>query len=78
VSKRITGNYNGTIMCNSCHRAVSGSQYLTEVNPPGGYGREQVLVCDDCMASDEWAHWRSRKWPNWPATPIDYRAVVHV
>jgi hypothetical protein len=39
---------------------------LTEINPPGGYDRGQVLVCDECMKSGRWDHWIAEHWPNWP------------
>lgn len=55
--------------CAGCGRVVEGDVMFTEVNPEGGYGMARVLVCDDCMRSEEWADWRSRKWPNWPETP---------
>lgn len=49
-----------------CDRVLPDSEFFTEVNPPGGYGRAQLLVCDDCMTSGEWDHWKSEHWPNWP------------
>jgi hypothetical protein len=56
----------GEWTCCDCDEPKLGSDMATEVNPPGGYGREQLLVCDDCMRSDRWAHWRAEHWPNWP------------
>lgn len=55
--------------CADCKRVVEGGVMFTEVNPEGGYGMPRVFVCDDCMRSEEWAGWRSRKWPNWPEIP---------
>jgi hypothetical protein len=56
----------GGWVCGDCRGTKRGDEFATEVNPPGGYGRPQLLVCDDCMRSDRWAHWRAEKWPNWP------------
>ncbi len=39
---------------------------LTQINPPGGYGLPQFLVCDTCMRSGRWDHWIAEHWPNWP------------
>jgi hypothetical protein len=55
--------------CAVCRKAVEGDTYFTEVNPPGGYGFPQVLVCDTCMASHPFANWLGRKWVNWPNEP---------
>jgi len=52
--------------CGDCRRVVRDDENLTEINPPGGYGRPQLLVCDDCMRSGRWDDWKRRKWPNWP------------
>lgn len=49
-----------------CDRVLADDHFFTEVNPPGGFGREQLLVCDDCMRSGEWDYWKSEHWPNWP------------
>jgi hypothetical protein len=56
-------------MCSDCHDGIPGHEYLTEINPRGGYGREQVLVCDGCMRSGRWDEWKAQKWPNWPNLP---------
>ena len=55
--------------CEDCKRVVDASAYFTEINPPGGYGRAQVLVCDDCMKSGRWDDWKAEKWENWPELP---------
>lgn len=52
--------------CGDCSREISGDDMLTEINPPGGYGRMQFLVCDSCMRSGRWDHWIAEHWPNWP------------
>lgn len=49
-----------------CDRVLPKDRYFTEINPPGGYGREQLLVCDDCMRSGSWDHWIAEHMPNWP------------
>jgi hypothetical protein len=43
-----------------CGRVLPDTMYFTEVNPPGGFGREQVLVCDECMGSGRWDYWKAR------------------
>lgn len=55
--------------CGTCGKRVEGDEMFTEVNPKGGYGMDQVLICDECMASSEWASWRARHWANWPELP---------
>jgi hypothetical protein len=57
------------LICADCKRECSGDEFLTQINPPGGYGIEQVLVCDPCMQSERWDDWKKRKWPNWPNLP---------
>lgn len=56
------------IICNDCKKFEPG-QFLTEINPEGGYGRPQFLVCDDCMKSSRWDHWKADHWQNWPEEP---------
>ena len=46
------------VICGDCGRLVPFNQYLTEVNPPGGFGQDQVLLCDDCIKSPQWDYWR--------------------
>lgn len=53
--------------CSNCKRRMDGEEYLTQVNPPGGYGRPQILICDDCMRLPKYDYWRSEHWPDWPA-----------
>lgn len=53
--------------CADCKRKMLDEDFLNEVNPPGGYGDYQVLLCDECMGSDKWAPWREEHWPTWPA-----------
>lgn len=50
------------MICGDCKRALSDDQFLTEVNPEGGYGRPQLLVCDDCMNSGRWDWWLEEHW----------------
>ncbi len=38
--------------CDHCDKEC-GSQYLIEVNPEGGWGRPQYLVCEDCLDKAE-------------------------
>jgi hypothetical protein len=52
--------------CVDCEKGLKDDEFYTEVNPPGGYGRPQVLVCDGCMKSGRWDYWISKHWPNWP------------
>lgn len=58
------------IICADCKRETTDEEFLTEINPPGGYGRPQVLVCDACMNSGRWDHWKAEHWPNWPEKRI--------
>lgn len=61
------------LRCGDCDRVVDGKwEFLTEVNPPGGYGRWRVLVCDPCMRSGRWDSWIELHWPNWPDKPINW------
>lgn len=59
------------VPCDGCKRDCQ-DDFLTQINPEGGYDLPRVLICDECMASDEWFDWRMRKWPNWPFLPIYY------
>lgn len=52
--------------CGDCGRLVTTDEFLTQVNPPMGYGRKELLVCDECLGAKKWAHWRKEHWPNWP------------
>lgn len=53
-------------VCADCGKPVLDELYYTQVNPEGGYGQPQLLICDDCMATERWAWWRRKRWPNWP------------
>jgi hypothetical protein len=44
--------------CGDCEQDKPGFAMMTEINPEGGYGRPQLLVCDDCMRSGRWDEWR--------------------
>ena len=55
--------------CCDCAREVADEEFYTQINPEGGYGRPQALVCDACMRSGRWDHWISEHWPNWPELP---------
>lgn len=50
----------GRPVCADCKQTIKAREFYTVVNPPGGYGREQVLVCDPCMASGRWDDWKRR------------------
>jgi hypothetical protein len=63
-------------VCSDCGQECGAEKFLTEVNPPGGYGLAQMLVCDECMTGEDWSDWRARMWPNWPNKPIDYDLIV--
>lgn len=39
----------GCSYCNKSFDELGLDTYLTEVNPSGGYGRNQVLICDTCL-----------------------------
>jgi hypothetical protein len=54
------------IACGDCGAAVADEAFYTEINPEGGYGRPQLLVCDACMKSGRWDYWIGEHWPNWP------------
>jgi protein-arginine kinase activator protein McsA len=60
------------IICNHCGKNAF-DQYLTQINPEGGYGRKRWLVCDDCMRP-AYDHWIEEHWPNWP-NPRDREVV---
>jgi hypothetical protein len=47
-------------MCGDCKRHVEDDKFYTEVNPEGGHGRPQLLICDDCMTSGRWDDWKAR------------------
>lgn len=55
------------LYCNHCGDN-DPDQYYTMVNPPGGYGRPQIDVCDNCMRSGAWDDWIAANWPTWPVT----------
>ena len=57
--------------CCLCGQGMRPDQYYTEINPPGGYDRDQYIVCDDCMKTPEMDDWKRRKWTNWPNEPIE-------
>jgi hypothetical protein len=38
------------IVCAVGPHFVKDEDYLTEINPPGGFGRPQVLVCDEHLS----------------------------
>lgn len=52
--------------CNDCGKFGAGAEFLTLINPEGGYGRARFLCCDDCMKSGRWDDWKAQHWPNWP------------
>lgn len=54
------------LFCDDCKREIRDQDFATEINPEGGYGRSRVVICDDCMRSGRWDHWKSEHWPNWP------------
>ena len=56
------------------HANKTFSDFLTEINPEGGYGRPQFLCCDDCMRSGRWDHWIAEHFPNWPRSSDSIRA----
>jgi hypothetical protein len=38
--------------CFDCHRPESKIDYYT-LNPPGGFGIEELLICTDCLRKPE-------------------------
>jgi hypothetical protein len=36
------------IVCDSCGKDCT-KEYLTEVNPEGGFGKPRYLMCDECL-----------------------------
>ena len=36
------------VLCDNCGKDCT-RLFLTEVNPPGGFGRPRHLMCDDCL-----------------------------
>lgn len=54
------------VICHDCMKPVAPEEFLTQINPPTGYGRPAFRVCDDCMRSGRWDHWIAEHWPNWP------------
>ena len=54
-------------LCGDCKRTSdNGQDFFTQINPKGGYGLPQLLVCDECMRSGRWNHWIAEHFPNWP------------
>jgi hypothetical protein len=51
------------VTCTDCHKDCT-TEFLTEINPPGGFGRRQVLVCDECMKSGRWNGWKAQHQSN--------------
>jgi hypothetical protein len=56
-------------ICSDCQKPFAPDDYVTEVNPEGGYGMHAVIVCDACMRKPFWDHWKSQHWVNWPELP---------
>lgn len=54
------------ITCIDCLKVPDDDDYLTMINPEGGYGQPLTVACDDCMRSGRWAYWISKHWPTWP------------
>jgi hypothetical protein len=52
--------------CSDCGKKFEDNDYHTQVNPRGGYGREEVIICDECMISGKWDHWLKEHWTDWP------------
>lgn len=46
------------LVCGDCKKPVEDDAFYTEVNPEGGHGRPQLLVCDDCINSGRWDAWK--------------------
>jgi hypothetical protein len=40
------------IVCDKCDKDCT-NEYLTEVNPEGGFGRPRFLMCDACLEAAE-------------------------
>lgn len=57
--------------CDDCGRDGRPSEYLTQINPEGGYGRGRFLACDDCMRSGRWNDWIAEKWSDWPGERVN-------
>ena len=36
------------VCCDQCGKDCT-KEFLTEVNPEGGFGRERWLMCDECL-----------------------------
>jgi len=49
------------LQCSDCGKLIADQEFLTVVNPLGGYGMPEVIICDPCRDSDKWADWRKRK-----------------
>jgi hypothetical protein len=47
--------------CCECGVDIRKIDWFYTVNPEGGYGRPEVLLCEPCMMTDEWADYRNRK-----------------
>jgi len=54
--------------CSDCKQSRPG-QFLTQINPEGGYGRTRFLACDECMKSGRYDDWKAKHWTNWPDLP---------
>lgn len=64
------------LRCCDCHAHIGDEQYATEVNPRGGYGEAQAVVCDSCMTSGRWDHWIKEHWPEWPVPFVARGGVI--
>jgi len=47
--------------CVTCQTPIEKVEWYYTINPPGGYGREEVLACEPCYLSEVWAEHRSRR-----------------
>jgi len=43
-------------LCLGCEKFVweADGEYYYTVNPPGGYGRDELLICNSCIKKDEY------------------------
>jgi hypothetical protein len=68
----VNNSHSKKATCGDCGTSDE-QEFYTTINPEGGYGRPELLVCDACMKSGRWDYWKSQHWPNWP----EPRSVAH-
>lgn len=50
----------GTPLCTFGAHRISDEEYFYTVNPDGGYGRDEALICETCLAKPEFSSVKER------------------